>query len=632
MKQCRHFLKVKENIFQILFIVSLGFLIYSNTIVIDTFHYDDDLTIIENASIRDISNLGNIFYNFKTRFIPGVTFALNYAYAGLRPESYHAVNCVIHILSSLLVWVLVQSLLKIYPLPVSCPSGISRIFALGASLMFLSHPTQTEAVNFVTQRYMLLASFFYLATLTLYIKSKIQKNHLFYFLSILTTALAMLSKEISFSLPFMLIAIEFLFFPDGTVDKYPSAVLSPRSFLRRPTRTSPRSLINALSSIFQQSPGNRRSSRRMSLLRAGPFFLALLIIPLTLKSTTPDMPGTSRVAHISVDPNQGSVQVDITKAASSFSRGEYFLTQLNVMNTYLRLLLLPVNQNIDYDYPIYKSAYNIKTIFSLSVLLFLVFIAYKLFYKHRLLSFGIFWFFLTLSVESTIIPIAHVIAEYRLYLAMVGFSVFSVGLFAHRARSQKFFFSVMVITIGVFSLTSHLRNNVWGSRVSLWEDTVKKSPNKARPYINLGRIYTQQKRYDDAVNHFLRAIELDPNNPRNVEAYTNLGVVYVKMGKVKKAMELHQKAIKLNPSNYLPYFNLAIAFSKVGRFDQEIEYYMKALKLNPHHEDILYSLGLAYIDNGDLRSAFLQSEKLRSLGYQDLSLSLKKLVEKKLIF
>jgi Flp pilus assembly protein TadD len=68
------------------------------------------------------------------------------------------------------------------------------------------------------------------------------------------------------------------------------------------------------------------------------------------------------------------------------------------------------------------------------------------------------------------------------------------------------------------------RNNIYRSEVALWEDTVLKSPNKARCYNNLGYAYELEHRYEEAKKAYMRASALDPdfklakNNLRKVES------------------------------------------------------------------------------------------------------------------
>ena len=134
---------------------------------------------------------------------------------------------------------------------------------------------------------------------------------------------------------------------------------------------------------------------------------------------------------------------DVTRETTVVSRGDYFLTQMRVIATYIRLLFLPVNQNLDYDYPVYNSMANPGVFLSVLLHLYLIGLAVYLFKQSRktgsgillLISFGITLFYLTLSVESSIIPISDVIFEHRLYLPSVGaFMAVGTGLlyiFAH---------------------------------------------------------------------------------------------------------------------------------------------------------------------------------------------------------
>ena len=100
----------------------------------------------------------------------------------------------------------------------------------------------------------------------------------------------------------------------------------------------------------------------------------------------------------------------ITAADSSgISRLDYLFTQIRVMSTYLRLLVYPVRQNIDYDMQVHHSLADPSVLLSFLFLAALAATAAACFYRStrqqsnaglRLISFGIFWFFITLSIES----------------------------------------------------------------------------------------------------------------------------------------------------------------------------------------------------------------------------------------
>jgi len=121
---------------------------------------------------------------------------------------------------------------------------------------------------------------------------------------------------------------------------------------------------------------------------------------------------------------------EVTKVHTTMARAEYLITQIRVIVTYLRLLVFPMNQNLDYDYPLFDSFFAPQVVLAFLLLTMVIGTGVYLLYRDRhapgagrLTAFGIFWFFMTLSVESSIIPIADVIFEHRLYLPSVGFFI-----------------------------------------------------------------------------------------------------------------------------------------------------------------------------------------------------------------
>jgi hypothetical protein len=101
---------------------------------------------------------------------------------------------------------------------------------------------------------------------------------------------------------------------------------------------------------------------------------------------------------------------------------QYFLTQLHVIMHYIKLLFIPANLNLDYDWPITRNIDLLTAVFFI-FLSGLIIAAVLLFKRSKLVSFGIIWFFLTLSITSSFIVIYDFIFEHRLYLPSVGFAV-----------------------------------------------------------------------------------------------------------------------------------------------------------------------------------------------------------------
>lgn len=380
-------------------------LIYSNTFSFP-FHFDDVPNIVENNRLREFSNF---WPPSGTRYMGFLSFAINYSFDGLNVFGYRLVNIIIHIVNGLLIWWLIVLTFKLpimenSDMPVLRQTDISQLIAITSALIFVSHPVLTQAVTYIVQRFTSLSTLFYLLSIVFYIKvlllrikvkDKFEESSVFstsiltfYLLSLFSAVLAMKTKEISFTLPFIIMLYEFMF-----------------------------------SGNFIKGYGQQIRTRVLYLI---PFLLTLFIIPLSIAGT--DKPAGDIIGELSEAMHE---TVDI-------SRGVYLLTQFRVIVIYIRLLFLPINQNLDYDYPLSHSLFEPKTFSSFVFLLAIFIFAIYLFVRSRktgsgyglLASFGIFWFFVTLSVESSIIPIRDVIFEHRLYLPSVGFFIaFSTAVF-----------------------------------------------------------------------------------------------------------------------------------------------------------------------------------------------------------
>jgi tetratricopeptide (TPR) repeat protein len=599
-----------KPIFHVVLIVLLSFLAYSNTFHA-SFHFDDTHVIVNNPIIKDLpfffkhskaEDLPNSIP--KGRYIGYLTFAINYKLHGLDVTGYHICNILIHILNAILVYSIVLLTLK-------TPYFSSRIklnnfdtisgtyfIALFSALFFVSHPVQTQAVTYITQRFASLATMFYLLSIVMYIKARLtndggatkspelrltSKSALYYVISVMSSILAMKTKEMSFTLPLTLVLYEFMF------------------------------LVGKL-------------SRRILYLI--PLLLTMLIIPLNLIDI--DKPAGDLIGDVS----------DTTRVQTDITRWGYLFTQFRVIVTYIRLIFMPINQNLDYDYSLYHSLFNNEVLLSFLFLLTILGVGVYLYYRYRysvphtrLIVFGIFWFFITLSVESSIIPIVDVIYEHRVYLPSIGvFLSVTTSLFivAEKLRDRyqgiyRIIVGTIAVIIVVLSTATYARNRVWQDDIRLWEDVVRKSPDKPRGYFglgsahrnqghidkaigyyqifvkldpynkdghnNLGSTYLSKGRLDKAVEHFKTATNIDPNFN---EAHSNLGVAYQSKGLFKKAIEHYRVSIKIDPSSPEAHNNLGNTYRSQGLIDKAIEHYQIALKVDPNYSTVYYNLGEIY--------------------------------------
>jgi tetratricopeptide (TPR) repeat protein len=225
-------------------------------------------------------------------------------------------------------------------------------------------------------------------------------------------------------------------------------------------------------------------------------------------------------------------------------------------------------------------------VFGLGVYLF--YISRITHYTLRITAFGIFWFFITISVESSVIPLKDIIFEHRVYLPSVGFFMALTGLIgagmerwgSRAAYAKKTLLYVLLTVMLVLSGATYARNTVWKDSIRLWEDAVEGSPNKARPHLNLGNAYKAQGRIDEAIKEYQIALKLDPDS---FALHNNLGLAHAAQGRINEAINEYQIVLKLNPDSVKTHYNLGLAYLGRGRSDDAVKEFKIALKIKPDY-------------------------------------------------
>ncbi len=304
-----------------------------------------------------------------------------------------------------------------------------------------------------------------------------------------------------------------------------------------------------------------------------------------------------------------------SRVKTAMPRLDYLLTQFPVILTYIRLIFFPVNQNLDYDFPVYHSFF-IPRVYGSFAVLGVIFGLGIYFWRRgrkgepslKLISIGITWFFVTLSVESGVIPIVDVIFEHRVYLPSAGaFLSIATGAvllkrkLAFRWKAADKTLSVISVVI-IISLTAATlnRNTVWQDDFTLWGDVIKKSPDKARGYNNLGNDFRVSGRYEQAVDLLKKALERDP---KDLKAYFDLGLIYVDLRQFDKAKENFSRALAINPKAAYLYNNRGNVYGELRQYGKAIEDYSRAIALYPYDADYYFNRGVERVRTKEYEKA-----------------------------
>jgi tetratricopeptide (TPR) repeat protein len=366
------------------------------------------------------------------------------------------------------------------------------------------------------------------------------------------------------------------------------------------------------------------------------------------------------LVYLGADPVE---RVLSSYAARDFTLTQRVLTQFRVVIFYLSLLLFPhpSRLNLDHDFFLSQSLLNpVTTILSIGAIVGLVVLAIYLARRERLLSFCILWFLGNLVIESSVIGL-EIVFEHRTYLPSMLVSVVAVSL-AYRLIKHRWLGVAVVCSVAVvFSFWTYARNSVWSDEVVLWQDCVKKSPQKARPHNNLGFALMEQGKIDEVIGHYRQALRIKPDyaeahnnlghalierdefdkgishfseglrlecelkdrlmargmldkvarNPHKAlrsepdlkDLLNSLGVARFKEGKIKEAASYYRAALRIKPDYAAAHYNLGLALAAQGKLDEAISHYSEALRLDPDFAQVHNNLGIALFKKGDLEGA-----------------------------
>jgi tetratricopeptide (TPR) repeat protein len=102
-------------------------------------------------------------------------------------------------------------------------------------------------------------------------------------------------------------------------------------------------------------------------------------------------------------------------------------------------------------------------------------------------------------------------------------------------------------------------------------------------------ISTQQRRLDDALASYNRALALQPDH---VEALCNRGATLHELKRFDEALASYDRAIAVRPHHAGALFNRGVALQELKRFDEALASYDRVLALQPHYAEALYNRGM----------------------------------------
>jgi protein O-mannosyl-transferase len=467
--------------------------------------------------------------------VTNTTFWIEWHLWGVNPTGSHITNLILHIVESLLIWIILRKL--------SIPG------AFLAAMIFAVHPVNVESVAWIAQRKNMVAMLFFLLSILWYLEH-LRSMHTqdvvpdyavrgplfgrWYWLSIAAFVLAMLSKGSVAVLPVLLLGIVWWMRPGGTVPISVSTKMALSPSLRRDlVRTAPFfavAVILTLVNVWFQTHGTgeecRSASFAVRLIGAGGvvwFYLYKALLPFDLAFVYPqwDIQADNPLWWLPLLAALAVTAV-LWRYRTSWSRPLFFAWG------FFCAALAPVMGFIDVGFMRYSLVAD--------------------HYQH-------------IAIIGAIVPVA-------------------AGFYIWRQRARGGALGAATVAglaaIGALTTLTWRQSGIYHDGMTLYQATLDKNPECYMAYDNLGCILLDTGRPQEAIKQFERALRIKSDY---IEAHNDLGEALFKIGRHQEAIDHFKKAIQIRPDKILAYNNLAVAYSNMHRSSEAVDAAQKALNI-----------------------------------------------------
>jgi protein O-mannosyl-transferase len=494
--------------------VALAGLVYLNVLG-NPFVYDDFVTVVGNRALVERWGPAETLRFATFRPTTAFSYALDHAVWGLNPFGYHLTNVLLHMINVALVFQLGLLLGEDRNRLARVPPAPAGAVAFVLAALFAVHPALSGAVSYVSARSEIVAGTLFLASF-LCLRIALVKGQVRWGIPGLVLYLLVLgAREVASALPFVLLVYDLL-------------VLG----------------------------GSRDERRRRALYCHVPLIGATVAA------------GVLRITVFAT--HEGGALHAIER---------YALTEARVLWRYVQLLVAPIGLSIVHDVAPGRWD-DVRTWGALAGLVAVVALAVAIARRLPFVSFGIAWFLLLLAPTS-VIPLRDEMAEHRMYLASVGF-FFALVALAARAfprllamprNRQTMIAGAFVVVLTVLGALTMTRNTVWADSLTLWREAAERAPHSWIARFGYANALAETGNCRDALPEFGAALRL-ASKP---EIATNLATCLVAERRRDEALRTYRRALEIDPYYVPAHFDIALLLFSRGERAEAHHHFMLAV-------------------------------------------------------
>ncbi len=541
-----------------LLLLAVG-LVFGQTVGYDFVNYDDDVYVYKNPQIAHGLTFSGITWVFTHSHganwhpLTGLSHMVDCQLDGLHAGGHHLTNVLLHAATAIVLFLVLRRM-----------TGGFWPSALVAAL-FAVHPLRVESVAWISERKDVLSGLFFVLTLGAYVRYVRGPFSLGrYLLVAVLLTLGLMAKPMLVTLPLVLLLLDY--WPLG------------------------RMTAGAWEDISVARGG-----------RTDHFFfpqrLLLEKLPLLLLAVTSCLMTLWAQARASALNEQIPLGSRIANALVSYV-------------AYLGQLFCPVGLAAHYphpegDLPVWEvmGALVVLACISAGVL------AWRRRYPYVLV--GWLWYVGMLVPVIGLVQVGKIaMADRYTYLPQIGLGIALAWGAIDVCRSWPYRRWLCGVTSGLVlaALTgcAWRQTSFWRDSETLWNHALACTSQAFVVHTNLGHALANQGRMDEAMAHYQKALEIQPNY---VEAHNNLGYAFACLDRFDEAMAQYQEAVEIQPDCVEARYNLGNALARLDRFDEAITQYRKALDVRPDYAEAHNNLGYALANRGRMDEAMAQYRK-----------------------
>ncbi|HOV11692.1 MAG TPA: tetratricopeptide repeat protein [Bacteroidales bacterium] len=570
----------KEQFLFLLIMVASCVIIYFPTLKYAIDVWDDPYYITDNPSVHSLKNIGGIFAHYYLGNYQPLTlmsYMFEWAMAGASPFLYHFDNMLLHLLNSLLCYILILKLTK------------NRFLAFVTGLLFVVHPLHIESVAWASQRKDLLYSLFYFASYIFYLAYREKKKSSLLIFSLTTFVLSCLSKGMAVVLPAVLVLTDFCFdkkFSYKTLfNKIPYVLIS---------------LFFGLFAVFVQKESGAVGFTSKDIFSLSDkfffinysffFYIMKLLWPFHLSGLYPyplqsgELP---LIYYFSVPLNL--LVLGALLYSLKFSKKVLFGLGFYTINVVMILQILSVGSAIAADRYFYMASVGLFYLLGLGMEKFNTI---KTSMDGKLLKFLILG---CLTVFFTVVSVGRIPVwknagafwtDVTLKYPEIDVAWYNAGAYFYSANNQE-------------------------QALKYFDRAISINPNHLDALKWRSMLYSQKNDFQKSLEDNLKIIAIDSNNSR---AYAAAGEIYGKnLNNIDKSYWYLSKALEKDSANEAALCNMGVVFHIRGDGEGAFRYFMKAYKINPDNPFTLSNLASYYSLRGDTLKARQFSQKAKQL-------------------